>query len=98
MKYRITLLIGQFFHDSVPQNPPFVLTLIFRLPNPNAAADDRIYFHFKCPSLHLSVTAFSLLSIKPYIYREVILLFGRRLLNPPKNANYAMHLITFSVL
>ena len=84
LKYRITLLIGPFFPESVPQKPPFVLTLIFRAPNPNAPANGRIYFHFKCPSLHLSGTAFSLLSMKRCIYREVSSPFGRRRLNALK--------------
>jgi len=39
------------------------LTFIFWLLNLSAAADSQSYFHFKCPSLHLSGTAFSHLSI-----------------------------------
>jgi len=76
--------MGPFFPESVPQKPPFVLTLIFLPSNTNAAADRRIYFHFKCPTLQLSGTAFSLFSIKRYIYRKVSCPFGRRRLNPPK--------------
>lgn len=45
-----------------------VLTVIFQPLNPNVAADSWNYLHFKCPSLHLSVTAFfPFTHIKRYI-------------------------------
>jgi hypothetical protein len=42
------------------------LTFMFRHLNHNEAADGWSYFHFKCPSLHMSGTAFSISSIKRY--------------------------------
>jgi hypothetical protein len=43
------------------------LTCIIRPLNPNVAAGGQSYFYFKCPSVHLSGTAFSLSSINRYI-------------------------------
>ena len=56
-----------------------ILTIIFRPLNRTAAADGQIYFHLKCPSLHLSAAFFS--STKRDINHEMSDPFGQYIPN-----------------
>jgi hypothetical protein len=51
------------------------LAFIFRDLNPDVTA--KPYFHFKCPSLHLSEAGVFLSSIRLYIYLDVDDPFGQ---------------------
>jgi hypothetical protein len=63
------------------QGRALTLTFITRPFNHTAAADSRSHFHYKCPFLCLSGTAFSLSSINRCIKRDVAGPFGQWCIN-----------------
>ena len=59
-------LNGRGHFEDVCAGHFIMLTFIFRLLNIAVAPDSRIWFHFKCQSLHLTGTAFPLSPINSY--------------------------------